>query len=386
VALQERLRPRLREDLVVVAIGGVMLAVFLAQPDNDLAADQVPRSMDWLGVLLIGVGCVSLLACRRFPLSVVVLALALEVVWNSLGYTNGAINLPALVAFYALGTTGDRLRQAVALVLTVVPLVIAMVVDRQPWWWIVGNVGWPVAALLFGEVSRSRRMLLDRYQQRAERAEADQEAETQRRLAEERLRIARDLHDLLGHTVSLMTVQAGVAAAKLDRSPDSAREAIEHIREAGRQANNEIRATVQLLRSVDEPTLSPSPTIADVEQLSRGATRLGLTVACRIAPDALGVDALVGLTAYRIVQEALTNVVRHADATHVDVEIARTDWVLCCVVRDDGTTSATASHRGNGLRGMAERVALAGGELRAGPGRDGGFEVVATLPARRGGR
>ena len=117
MALQERLRPRLREDLVVVVIGGVMLAVFLAQPDNDLSVDQVPRSMDGLGVLLLGIGCVSLLARRRFPLSVVVLALALEVVWNSLGYTNGAINLPALVAFYALGTTGDRAREVAAVAL-----------------------------------------------------------------------------------------------------------------------------------------------------------------------------------------------------------------------------------------------------------------------------
>jgi signal transduction histidine kinase len=310
----------------------------------------------------------------------------LEVVWNTLGFTNGAINLPALVAFYALGTTGDRVRQGIAVALTAVPLVIATVVDEQPWWWLIGNIGWPVAALLFGEVSRSRHVLLDRYQERAERAEADQEAETQRRLAEERLRIARDLHDLLGHTVSLMTVQAGVAAAKLDRSPDSARTAIEHIREAGRQANSEIRATVQLLRSVDEPTLAPSPTIADIERLSQGAARIGLTVDCRIAPDALDVDALIGLTAYRIVQEALTNVVRHADAGHVDVVIDCTDRVLCCAVRDDGTTTATPSQTGNGLRGMAERVALAGGELRSGPRREGGFEVIATLPARRGGR
>src|SRR5262245_40499248 len=106
-----------------------MLAVFLAQPDNDLAADQVPRAMDWLAVLLLAVGCGSLLWRRRFPLSVVVLALALEVVWNSLGYTNGAINLPALVAFYALGTTGDRLRQAAAVGLTAVPLVVATIVE-----------------------------------------------------------------------------------------------------------------------------------------------------------------------------------------------------------------------------------------------------------------
>jgi signal transduction histidine kinase len=385
VALQERLRPRRREDLVVVVIGGVMLAVFLAQPDNDLAADQVPRAMDWLGVVLLAIGCLSLLARRRHPFSVVVLALVLEVVWNALGYTNGAINLPALVAFYALGTTGDRVREVAAIALTAVPLVIAAVIDAQPWWWLVGNIGWPVAALLFGEVSRSRHVLLDRYQERAERAEADQEAETQRRLAEERLRIARDLHDLLGHTVSLMTVQAGVAAAKLDRSPDSARKAIEHIREAGRQANSEVRATVQLLRSVEEPTLAPSPTVADIERLSQGAARIGLTVDCRIAPDALDVDALIGLTAYRIVQEALTNVVRHAAAGHVDVVIDCNDRVLCCAVRDDGAV-VTPSPRGNGLRGMAERVALAGGELRSGPRLGGGFEVIATLPARRGGR
>ena len=120
-------------------------------------------------------------------------------------------------------------------------------------------------------------MLLDRYQERAERAEADQEAvETQRRLAEERLRSLRPARPPRPHRVA-----------------------------DGRQANGEVRATVQLLRSVDEPTLAPSPTIADIEQLSQGAARIGLTVDCRIAPDVGDVDALIGLTAYRIVQEAL---------------------------------------------------------------------------------
>ena len=314
MALQERLRPRLREDLVVVAIGGVMLAVFLAQPDNDLAADQVPRSMDWLGVLLLAVGCVSLLARRRFPLSVVVLALALEVVWNSLGYTNGAINLPALVAFYALGTTGDRAREVAAVVLTVVPLAIATVVDGQPWRWIVGNTGWPIAALLFGEVSRSRRCC-----SAATRSEPSEPRPTRKRrpsatgrgTAADRPRPPRPPRPHRVADDGAGRCRGRQARSVARRGPPGDR-AHPGSRAPGQRRDPGDGAAAAQRRRTDARAVADDRRHRAAEP---GATRIGLTVECRIAPDVGDVDALIGLTAYRIVQEALTNVVRHADAS-----------------------------------------------------------------------
>jgi signal transduction histidine kinase len=367
-------------DLLVVALGAVMLVVFAAQPDNDIAADVEPRGLDWLALLIVAIAAATLLFRRRYPLLVVVAILVLLGWWNLLGYTNGLLNVVSLGAYFTVGATGDRRKQVVALILTTVPLVGFLLIEGEPWWWFLSNAGWPVAAVLFGELTRSRRALMDSYQRRAERAEADREAEARRRVAEERLRIARDLHDLLGHTVSVMMVQACVADDKFDSAPDRAQAAIRHIRSAGRQANKEVRATIELLRQTHDMALAPTPTITDIADLVANAERLGLHVDCEIAKDAADVDALAGLTVYRVVQEALTNVMRHSTANHVAVAISRDDGHLTCTVRDDGMPSHPHLNGGFGLEGMSERVTLAGGTFRHGPRPDGGFEVVVTLP------
>jgi signal transduction histidine kinase len=373
----------------VVVLGGVMLVVFTAQPDNDVAADVESRGFDWLALLIVVAAAATLLLRRRYPIAVVVVILASAAGlrtgaelgwWNSLGYTNGLLNATAFVAYFTVGATGDRRKQVAALVLTAVPLLVIQVLEGEPLWWILSNAGWPVAAVLFGELSRSRRSLMDSYQRRAERAEADREAEASRRVAEERLRIARDLHDLLGHTVSVMMVQAGVAEDKLDTAPERARAAIRHIRGAGRQAIKEVRATIELLRH-DDVELASTPAITDIAQLADNAEQLGLHVECDIAADAVDVDPLTSLTVYRVVQEALTNVMRHSTATHVSVVLRSDDGRLTCRVRDDGAPSRPRVVGGFGLDGMAERVALAGGTLHYGPRAEGGFEVVARFPA-----
>jgi signal transduction histidine kinase len=142
-----------------------------------------------------------------------------------------------------------------------------------------------------------------------------------------------------------------------------------------------VRATIELLRHTDEPALAPAPTITDIARLVADTEHLGLHVDCDIAEDAATVDALTGLTVYRVVQEALTNVMRHSTAKRVGVVITRDDRHLTCTVRDDGAPSHAHVNGGFGLEGMSERVSLAGGTLRHGPCHDGGFEVVATLPA-----
>jgi signal transduction histidine kinase len=381
------LRKRIRDaDPVVTLLGAVLLLLFATVPETaDIPPDVEPQGLDWLAVVILGLGGAALLVRRRFPVLVVVVSLVLIGWWHAAGYTNGLINVVVLVAYFTVGATGDRRRQIAAMVLAVGPL-LGLLLIAQPSTWspLITAVAWPAAALLFGELSRSRRALIQEYRRRAEQAEAEREAEAQRRVAEERLRIARDLHDLLGHTVSLMTVQAGVAADTFDRAPDKARAAIDHIRAAGRQATNEIRATVELLRRHDEPLLSPTPGIADIPALVTSTAGLGLDVDCRIDPSAYDVDGLVGLTAYRIVQEALTNVVRHAGASHVWIALTCTDGTLTCSVTDDGFAKGGIPARGTGLTGMMERVVLVGGTVRYGPRDGGGFEVVATLPTQKG--
>jgi signal transduction histidine kinase len=351
-------------DLLVVALGAVMLVVFAAQPDNDVASSVEPRALDGLGLLILAVAAASLLFRRRYPLLVVVVLLALLGWWNSLGYTNGLLNVTALVAYFTVGATGDRRKQVAALALTAAPLVGFVLVEDEPWWWILSNVGWPIAAVLFGELYRSRRALLDSYQRRAESAEADRESEARRRVDEERMRIARDLHDLLGHTVSVMMVQAGVAEDKFDSAPDRARAAVRHIRVAGRQANKEVRATIGLLRQTDDVAFAPTPTIADIENLVTNAEQLGLRVDYDLDLEDADVDALASLTVYRVVQEGLTNVARHSTATRVAVVVSRSDRQVTCTIRDDGMPSSADVNGGFGLDGMSERVALAGGVLR----------------------
>ena len=381
------LRMRIRDaDPVVLLLGAVMLLLFATVPETaDIPPDVEPRGLDWLAAVILGLGGAALLVRRRFPVLVVVFSLVLIGWWHAAGYTNGLINVVVLAAYFTVGATGDRRRQIAAMVLAVGPLLGLLLVARQNTWSpLITAVAWPAAALLFGELSRSRRALIQEYRRRAEQAEAEREAEAQRRVAEERLRIARDLHDLLGHTVSLMTVQAGVAADTFDRAPEKARAAIDHIRAAGRQATNEIRATVELLRRHDEPLLSPTPGIADIPALATSTARLGLEVDCRIDPSAYDVDGLIGLTAYRIVQEALTNVVRHSGASHVWITLTCTDGTLTCSVTDDGFAKGGPPVRGTGLTGMMERVVLIGGTLRYGPRDGGGFEVVATLPTGKG--
>lgn len=381
------LRMRIRDaDPVVLLLGAVMLLLFATVPETaDIPPDVEPQGLDWLAVVILGLGGAALLVRRRFPVLVVVVSLVLIGWWHAAGYTNGIINAVALVAYFTVGATGDRRRQAVAMALAVGPLLgVLLVAQPSAWISLVTAIAWPAAALLFGELSRSRRALVEAYQRRAEQAEAEREAEAQRRVAEERLRIARDLHDLLGHTVSLMTVQAGVAADTFDRSPEQARAAIEHIRAAGRQATHEVRATVELLRRHGEPTLSPAPGIADIPALAKNTARLGVQVDHKIDVDRCDVDGLVGLTAYRIVQEALTNVVRHSGASHVWITLTCTDGTLTCSVTDDGFAKGGPPVRGTGLTGMMERVVLVGGTLRYGPRDGGGFEVVATLPTGKG--
>ncbi|HYH48295.1 MAG TPA: sensor histidine kinase [Acidimicrobiia bacterium] len=391
--LVERLRDAWRRtDPLTAALVAVVVVLFAFTPEPEAGAD---RPFDLGGLALLAGTVVLLPLGRRFPATVALAALATSAVWHTAGYSSSLINLATFAAFFLLGMAGDRRRQmAVAALAGAVTAVAVLADSGQPWSEVVDAVGWTIVAILLGVLVRARRRVLDTYAERAARAEAERDAEAERRVAEERIRIARELHDLLAHTVSVMTVQAGVAADSLHRRPDVARTAIDTIRSAGRDAMAEIRATVAVLRSGAAPSgghgMAPAPGLARIDELVTSAGAAGLTVEVHALPPAVALPPVVELTAYRVVQEALTNVIRHAGATRAEVSLALTADALVIDVHDDGSASggvsvsagagATAGGSGFGLRGMAERVESLGGSLQYGRRPGGGFIVRATVP------
>ncbi|GAA4443087.1 histidine kinase [Phytohabitans houttuyneae] len=212
------------------------------------------------------------------------------------------------------------------------------------------------------------------------RIRAARRAEERRRIvADERARLARELHDVVAHTVSLMVVQAGAAADVFDARPEKARAALDTIQEHGRAALAELRAMLETMRAGEPDPRGPQPGLDQVDALASALGSAGLAVAVNRDGAARDVPANVSLSAYRIVQESLTNTLRHARATRADVDLRWTDGALLVEVTDDGS-AAPAGGGGAGLIGMRERARLVGGTLEAGPLPAGGFRVSARLP------
>jgi signal transduction histidine kinase len=217
------------------------------------------------------------------------------------------------------------------------------------------------------------------------RIRAVRRAEERRRIvADERARLARELHDVVAHTVSLMVVQAGAAADVFDARPEKARAALDTIQEHGRAALAELRAMLEPMRTGDPDPRGPQPGLDQVDALAAALGAAGLAVAVNRAGPPREVPANVSLSAYRIVQESLTNTLRHARATRADVDLRWTDGALLVEVTDDGAAGSAprpaAAGGGGGLIGMRERARLVGGTLEAGPLPAGGFRVSARLP------
>jgi signal transduction histidine kinase len=249
---------------------------------------------------------------------------------------------------------------------------------------VVGNVAELGLGAAIGDAVRSRRAYIAAIEERAHRAERTREEEATRRVMEERLRIARELHDVLAHHIALINVQAGVASLVLVDKPDQARESLSHIRKAGRAALDELRTTVGLLRqpdSLDELSTEPAPGLDRLPDLIASFTASGLSVDPWIEGEAQDLPATIDLTAYRIVQEALTNVSKHAGDATASVRLTFAPSDLRIEVTDTGTgQNLAAPGTGHGLLGMRERALSVGGTFSAGPGRHGGFRVLAKLP------
>ncbi|WP_226961812.1 MULTISPECIES: sensor histidine kinase [Streptomyces] len=353
-------------------------------------ASNVPgsREDDWLSWALLGLTVFGLCWHRRRPLFAVVVTGVGSLGWTLVGHLGELLNLPWMVALYFLATSGDRRRTlwagCVAALASGVVAVLAGREEGRPMPSPVLEMAIPLVPLLLGEVVRGRRELTAYYAERAHRAEQEREREAARRVREERIRIARELHDIVAHTVSAMTVQAGVALDALDRRPELSRAALRQVRESGREAVRELRTTLSVLRDDEAAPVTPAPRLAQLPELVARFPADRPRIALRGGELLAGEPRLppvVELAAYRIVQEALTNVVRHSEGRHATVAIgldARRRLVVEVV--NEGPTRAGSGGAGLGLVGMRERATAIGGTLDAGPLPGGGFRVRATLP------
>ncbi|MDR7276802.1 sensor histidine kinase [Catenuloplanes atrovinosus] len=382
--MSTRRLPPLLEDagLGVLTTAAVLIAIAVADepgarpPDAGSAAIAV-----LLGVLLLG--------RRRWPLGVLLAGGVALMGYYVAEYPGIPPALPLAAALYSAAAFA-RLRWAalVAGGFLVLELLMRHHILGQPWLpalaATVTDGSLLMVVVLLGETIRSRRVRLAEAQERLVRAEAAREQEAARRVAEERLRIAREVHDVLGHTIAAITVQAGLADDVLDSRPDEARVALRAIRSTARQAMTELRTAVGLLRG--PASLAPPPGLDGIAALAEVARAAGLEATVVTAGEPAPVPGPVALTAYRIIQEALTNTVRHAGAHRVRIDLRYAPGTLDVEVTDDGRGAGAAPPDGPGvgLRGMAERAAVVGGALSAGPRPGGGFRVHARLPVAGG--
>ncbi|MEU9110428.1 sensor histidine kinase [Streptomyces sp. NPDC048483] len=356
------------------------------------------RELSVTTVVLAGLACTALVARRRLPRSVLAVTGSLTVVEMIARSSDprAPVAFSAVLALYTVASRTDRPTTWRVGALTMVVLTAsAMLFGERPWYaqQNLAIFAWTGMAAAAGDAVRSRRAYIDAIRERADRAERTREEEARRRVAEERMRIARELHDVVAHHIALVNVQAGVASHVMDNRPDQAKQALAHVREASRSALDELRATVGLLRQSDDPKAptEPAPGLGVLDQLVDGFVRAGLPVVLEMPPAPQSLPASVDLTAYRVVQEALTNVHKHAGAgARATVRIIRTEAALTLTVQDDGgQADGVPAQRadepadtggGHGLIGMRERVFALRGTVVTGPRASGGFQVRVTLP------
>jgi signal transduction histidine kinase len=386
-ALRERLRrvpAPVVDALLAVAVAAVTAAAVRVAVEPHATP---PDAFAYL--LAVSFGAVLPLR-RRWPLGVFAASNALLFAYYTMGYPGMSPAIPLGVALYTAAAAG-HLRwclastafymSAGALVLGVRKDIPALEVLTA----FLPQASLMVALALLGDAVRSRRGWQAEVRERLARVEADRELEARRRVERERLRIARELHDVLAHTIAVVAVQAGVVADVLEESPAQARTALAAIRSASREAMAELKATVGVLRerNGDQAPRAPSPGLGQLAGLLELAREAGLRVESAVAGEPRPLPALVDLTAYRIVQESLTNVGRHAGAATATVTIRYEPGAVVVEVDDDGRGPAPGpvdGQPGYGLAGMAERSAVLGGRLEAGPRPGGGFRVRARLP------
>ncbi|MEV7340993.1 sensor histidine kinase [Streptomyces sp. NPDC093544] len=364
----------------------LLLTAFVFIGSNFASQAQVGEraSLDLFARALLLVGCGLLLWRQRYPVFVAFGTAAAAMLYLGAGYAYGPVFLTvALGCFSAIVAGHRRAAWAAVGMLWAGHVLVAHWLYRwlppsgdtpAAWGQEVVVATWIVAIVALSELVRVRREQWAR--ERVERAQA-----ARRRADEERLRMARELHDVLAHSISVINVQAGVGLALLDSDPEQARTALTTIKAASKEALGEVRQVLDTLRAPGEAPRAPAPGLDRLPELLEQAASAGLTV--EVQGESPKLPPGTDLAAFRIVQEALTNVVRHSGSRHARVLVEQAEGALRLRIDDDGpATGADAGGSGNGLAGMRERAAALGGTIEAGPRDDGGFRVLAVLPLK----
>ena len=377
--------------MTVITVAGAYAEAHPRQVSDQIPAGTSAAHTPTAALLLVVLAGLVLIGRNQWPLAVYAVSVGAVTLYSALGYVNGAALLLPVVAVYTLATKVTPLRAigwaglAIAGLMTATGLNNAFGPTGGDFWVIPGVIG---VACLGGIAVASRRAYVTSIQARAEQ-------EARRRIDDERLRIARDLHDVVAHTMATINVQASAAAQLLTDRPETAAEALQTIRAASKDGLRELRAILNVLRRADEaePT-QPASGLAQLGPLIDRAGLAGLPATLTVTGLPRPLPAAVELAAYRIVQESLTNAIRHAGQATATVTLAYRDADLLIEVTDTGRGPAQGAAReadraergmgtGHGLAGMRERAASVGGTIEAGPRAAGGFRVAARLPVPR---
>ncbi|MCO5997117.1 sensor histidine kinase [Actinoallomurus rhizosphaericola] len=375
--------PITADAFMAVLLTVAYLAAVVLQGGNG-----APKGPDVFSVVLSGVALVALTVRRRLPVGVLAFVMTVCGTLTAMGYDVSAPAVAMLIATYTVAAHRGMATSLPVGALTLMLFIGLLVAAGADFWPAVSNTVLVVGVWWLGRSLRLRRAYLNELEARARRLERAREADARAARTEERSRIARELHDVVAHHVSVMTVQAGAARRILERDPDAVRDALSTIEQMGRTALGEMRRLVGVLRTEAEPVrgeLSPQPGVNDVGELVDHLRETGLQVQLWIEGESRNLSPGVDLAAFRLIQEALTNTLKHAGPqARAWVRIHYADRQLMVEVEDDGRGLAAGlgqnGSRGHGLVGMRERVALYGGDLRIGPRSGGGFEVRARFP------
>ncbi|QKZ20004.1 sensor histidine kinase [Streptomyces chartreusis] len=378
-------------DLVLVAalMGCATLGAMLTLPGAE------PPDQDGTASCLLGVACLALLKHRSHPRLAVVVSAVCAAIVVAFGYLLTPLLLaPVMAALYWLAVLTDRRTTRAYGIATLVAVIVAAAISDSMehvslLLRTIGPFFWLLLPLAVGNMTGLRRAYLKAVQARAEHAERTREEEARLRVTEERMRIARELHDVVAHHMALANAQAGTAAHLALTNPEQTQKILTDLTGTTSSALRELKATLGLLRQNDDPDsapLEPSPGLTRLPELVTACASAGVTVTVATEGDPQPLSPGVDLTAFRIVQEALTNVTKHATTEAACVRLVYSGSRLQITVTNDGPATTRALLNGSveshgfGVMGMRERAQSIGGELSAGPRPEGGFEVATALP------
>ena len=377
--------PQVRDVLIVVVVTVTLLVGSYGEGSPSSPSDRIQfqghqAPHPGAALILVAIASMALLWRRRAPITVLVVSVAAASVYSLLGLVNGAILIAPVLALCSVASRVS-LRRAFVAAFATLAILMTVTAARNPFGHISGGgfdiIPFMVAAALFAGIAVANRNAY--VASIRDRAETD----ARRRLDEERLRIARELHDVVAHTMATINVQAGVAAHVLPTRPEAAAESLQAIKSASKEGLRELRAILNVLRQADDadPT-QPAPGTAQLEDLIAGARRAGLATTFAVTGEPVPLPAAVDLAVYRIIQESLTNTIRHAGPATAAVSLGYARDELRIDVTDTGRGQpvSVTGNGGHGLAGMRERAAAVGGTVEAGPGPAGGFRVAARLP------